>query len=198
MKIEKKKVTDNAKLSAVEKGAIASVLGIAATFSLTACTPGAESGDVMGPVDNPESSNDSQVQPSSSSQIDIPKSNEALSSSAIEALSSVAGPLSSSSVAATSSEAAPTSSATSSSDSVSSSSDAAPNSSSVSSSSNTAPSSSSIDSRIEIVPQSSSVDIKNLVPVPIDSINLILCPDSTHSCLITSMVTTFEHDDLQA
>lgn len=181
MKIEKKKVTDNAKLSAVEKGAIASVLGIAATFSLTACTPGAESGNVMSPVDNPESSNDSQVQPSSSSQIDIPKSNEALSSSAIEALSSVAGPLSSSSIAATSSETAPTSSATNSSDS-------APSSSSI----NEKPEIrvETIEPEIIIVPKSSTSEPKR-------------CDSTVEICIINempvmSMVTTFETTDLQA
>ena len=46
---------------------------------------------------------------------------------------------------------------------------------------------------------SSDIDIK---PVPIDTIDLnprvYLCPDGTTSCLMVSMVTTFEHDDIQA
>ena len=46
---------------------------------------------------------------------------------------------------------------------------------------------------------SSDIDIK---PAPIDTIDLnprvYLCPDGTTSCLMVSMVTTFEHDDIQA
>ena len=98
MKIEKKKVTGIKKQSAFVKGAIASAFGMAATFSLSACIGEAESGQVIGPVENPESSSDTDFLPSSSSELDIPKSQEALSSSAIEALSSAAEKLSSSSI----------------------------------------------------------------------------------------------------
>ena len=98
MKIEKKKVTGIKKQSAFVKGAIASAFGMAATFSLSACIGEAESGQVIGPVENPESSSDTDFLPSSSSELDIPKSQEALSSSAIEALSSAAEKLSSSSM----------------------------------------------------------------------------------------------------
>ena len=46
---------------------------------------------------------------------------------------------------------------------------------------------------------SSDIDIK---PAPIDTIDhnprVYLCPDGTTSCLMVSMVTTFEHDDIQA
>jgi hypothetical protein len=98
MKIEKKKVTGIKKQSAFVKGAIASAFGMAATFSLSACMGEAESGQVVGPVENPDSSSDTESLPSSSSELDIPKSQEALSSSAIEALSSAADKLSSSSL----------------------------------------------------------------------------------------------------
>ena len=190
MKIEKKKVTGIKKPSAVVKGAIASAFGIAATFSLSACIDNAEAGDVIGPVENPESSGDTESQPSSSSVIDIPKSQEALSSSAIEALSSAAEKLSSSSVepiieagilppyedvpdANSSSDAIPASSA----NIPSSSSEAAEQSSS-----------------------SSDIGIQILDPAPTDTnynprIHICNDPDG---CMIFSMVTTFEQDDLQA
>ena len=191
MKIEKKKVTGNAKLSATEKGAIASVLGMAATFSLTACISGAESGEVIGPIEYPESSNDAEILQSSSSQVDIPKSNEALSSSAIEALSSVAGPLSSSSAAApASSDTAPTSSVAS----------------------ETAPSSSSISEmpeiRVETVepdiiiePQSSPSERKKCGVN--DPSCTPVCDSRVEICFerelpVMSMVTTFETTDLEA
>ena len=50
--------------------------------------------------------------------------------------------------------------------------------------------------------QSSSSSYIDIKPAPIDTIDLnprvYLCPDGTTSCLMVSMVTTFEHDDIQA
>ena len=57
----------------------------------------------------------------------------------------------------------------------------------------------------EVTEQSSSssdIDVKKIDPAPIDTIDqnprVYLCPDGTTSCLMVSMVTTFEHDDIQA
>ena len=97
MKIEKKIVKNSAKLSLAAKSAIAASFGIAAV-ALTACE---ESGDVAAPdptdLEKPETGAPETETPSSSSVVDIPLSHEALSSSAVEALSSAAKPLSSSS-----------------------------------------------------------------------------------------------------
>lgn len=97
MKIEKKIVRNSATLSLAAKSAIAASLGIA-TVALTACE---ESGSVAAPerpdLENPETGAPENETPSSSSVVDIPLSHEALSSSAVEALSSAAEPLSSSS-----------------------------------------------------------------------------------------------------
>ena len=97
MKIEKKIVKNSAKLSLVAKSAIAASLGIvAATF--TACE---ESGSLAAPeqpdLQNPDTGAPETETSSSSSVVDIPLSHETLSSSAVEALSSAAKPLSSSS-----------------------------------------------------------------------------------------------------
>ncbi len=50
--------------------------------------------------------------------------------------------------------------------------------------------------------QSSSSSDTDIKPAPIDTIDLnprvYLCPDGTTSCLMVSMVTTFEQDDIQA
>lgn len=93
MKIEKKKVTGNSRLSSATKAGVASLLGMSAILT-SGCLSDAESGQVIGPVEpdnnNPNSSDDSetpQIQ-SSSSVVDIPLSQERLSSEAIEALSS--------------------------------------------------------------------------------------------------------------
>ena len=92
MKIEKKIVKNSAKLSLAAKSAIAASFGIAAV-ALTAC---AESGDVAAPdptdLEKPETGAPETETPSSSSVVDIPLSHEALSSSAVEALSSAAEP----------------------------------------------------------------------------------------------------------
>lgn len=97
MKIEKKIVRNSATLSLAAKSAIAASFGIAAV-ALTACE---ESGDVAAPdptdLEKPETGAPENETPSSSSVVDIPLSHEALSSSAVEALSSAAEPLSSSS-----------------------------------------------------------------------------------------------------
>ena len=93
MKIEKKIVKNSAKLSIAAKSAIAASFGIAAV-ALTACE---ESATAASPAQNPETGAPKNETPSSSSVVDIPLSHEALSSSAVEALSSAAEPLSSSS-----------------------------------------------------------------------------------------------------
>ena len=93
MKIEKKIVKNCAKLSIAAKSAIAASFGIAAV-ALTACE---ESATATSPAQNPETGVPENETPSSSSVVDIPLSHEALSSSAVEALSSAAEPLSSSS-----------------------------------------------------------------------------------------------------
>lgn len=97
MKIEKKIVRNSVKLSLAAKSAIAASLGIAAV-ALTACE---ESGTAAAPeqpdLQNPDTGVPENETPSSSSVVDIPLSHEALSSSAVEALSSAAEPLSSSS-----------------------------------------------------------------------------------------------------
>ena len=93
MKIEKKKVTGNSRLSSATKVGVASLLGMSAILT-SGCLSDAESGQVIGPVepdnDNPNSSDASETPEiqSSSSVVDIPLSQERLSSEAIEALSS--------------------------------------------------------------------------------------------------------------
>ena len=60
--------------------------------------------------------------------------------------------------------------------------------------------SSSSESTPDAQPSSSSdIDVKKIDPAPIDTNpRVYLCPDGTTSCLMVSMVTTFEHDDVQA
>ena len=93
MKIEKKKVTGNSRLSSATKAGVASLLGMSAILT-SGCISDAESGQVIGPVEpdnnNPNSSDASETPEiqSSSSVVDIPLSQERLSSEAIEALSS--------------------------------------------------------------------------------------------------------------
>lgn len=103
MKIEKKKVVKNSKLSRFTKSAVAAALGIAASFGTTACddSMSATSGDH--PKQPPETEptcgqTACGEQYSSSSYTDISSSGEHLSSEAIEALSSAMQPLSSSSM----------------------------------------------------------------------------------------------------
>ena len=113
MKIEKKKITGKSQLSNAAKAGAATLLGMTSVF-LSACTGDAESGVPMGPVE-PTSSSDNSANPeieSSSSALDIPLSQEHLSSSSQEALSSSVNAASSSSqvVESSSSEVNPTSS----------------------------------------------------------------------------------------
>jgi hypothetical protein len=88
MKIEKKIVKNSAKLSIAAKSAIAASFGIAAV-ALTACE---ESATAASPAQNHETGAPENETPSSSNVVDIPLSHEALSSSAVEALSSAAEP----------------------------------------------------------------------------------------------------------
>ena len=95
MKIEKKKVTGNSRLSNASKAGVASMLGMSAIL-MSGCTGYAESGAVSGPIDpdnnNPNSSDATQSPEiaSSSSVADIPLSHERLSSSVFEEFSSSA------------------------------------------------------------------------------------------------------------
>ena len=185
MKIEKKKVTGNSRLSNATKAGVASMLGMSAIL-MSGCTGDAESGQVIGPVEpdnnNPNSSDATQspeIQ-SSSSVADIPLSHERLSSEAIEALSSssVQSPSSSSENLASSSSETPISS-----------SEKAVSSSSESSSS----------SFVEHVRSSSSDTV--VPPYPrmcetVDStgIHVIMCHDDDDFPLV-SMVSTYEMFD---
>lgn len=98
MKIEKKKVTGNSRLSNTAKAGVASLLGMSAVL-MSGCLGEAESGQVIGPVEpdnnNPNSSDASETPEiqSSSSIADIPLSHERLSSEAVEALSSSVAPI---------------------------------------------------------------------------------------------------------
>ena len=185
MKIEKKKVTGNSRLSNATKAGVASMLGMSAIL-MSGCTGDAESGQVIGPVEpdnnNPNSSDASEspeIQ-SSSSVADIPLSHERLSSEAIEAFSSssVQSPSSSSENLASSSSETPISS-----------SEKAVSSSSESSSS----------SFVEHVRSSSSDTV--VPPYPrmcetVDStgIHVIMCHDDDDFPLV-SMVSTYEMFD---
>ena len=185
MKIEKKKVTGNSRLSNATKAGVASMLGMSAIL-MSGCTGDAESGQVIGPVEpdnnNPNSSDASEspeIQ-SSSSVTDIPLSHERLSSEAIDALSSssVQSPSSSSENLASSSSETPISS-----------SEKAVSSSSESSSS----------TFVEHVRSSSSDTV--VPPYPrmcetVDStgIHVIMCHDDDDFPLV-SMVSTYEMFD---
>ena len=119
MKIEKKKITGNKQLSAAAKSAIAATLGMAAAFTLNACDDSSSArsddneeplGGIVAPEDpylpdsgsstetassssqaeGPASSSQVENAPSSSSKIvDIPLSQEPVSSSVAEAISSL-------------------------------------------------------------------------------------------------------------
>lgn len=205
MKIEKKIVRNSATLSLAAKSAIAASLGIA-TVTLTACE---ESGTAAAPdqtdTENPETGAPENETPSSSSVVDIPLSHEALSSSAVEALSSAAEPLSSSSFEEpypppeAGTIAAPTDEDI-----------YGPNSSS--SSEEEAQSSSAEEpvplagdpiiveeesSSSEAEQHSSSSTGQECREGDPSCINIHICTDPKDpKCLITSMVTTFEQDDI--
>ena len=193
MKIEKKKVTGNSRLSNATKAGVASMLGMSAIL-MSGCTGDAESGQVIGPVEpdnnNPNSSDATQSPEiaSSSSVADIPLSHERLSSEAIEALSSssVQSPSSSSENLASSSSETPISS-----------SEKAVSSSSESSSSTFVEKPRSSSS----VKEESSSSTEVVPPWPrdcnkIDSmgVNVIMCHDDDDFPLV-SMVSTYEMFD---
>ena len=103
MKIEKKKVVKNSKLSRFTKTAVAAALGFAASFGTTACDDSVSATGGDHPKQPPETEPTCGLaacgeQYSSSSYTDISSSGEHLSSEAIEALSSAMQPLSSSSM----------------------------------------------------------------------------------------------------
>lgn len=239
MKIEKKKVVKNSKLSRFTKSAVAAALGIVASFGTTACDDSVSATGSANKTQEPEPTCGEAAcgeQFSSSSYTDISSSGEHLSSEAIEALSSAVQPLSSSSTAFPPPESGSPmadSESSMSSERLSSSSVEKPSSSSYEpppeagilppyedSSSSETLSSSSIEepeplagdpiitesSSSESTPStqsssSSDIYIKIIDPAPIDTNynpRIHLCPDGTGSCLIYSMVTTFEQDDIQA
>ena len=218
MKIEKRKISGGKPLSATAKSAIAATLGMAAAFTLNACDDSSSAkdddveplGGIVAPDEyrgDPESSSEAAspasssetaepetssetVSPASSSSktVDIPLSQEPVSSSLMDAISSA---LESSSSAAepTSSETAPASSAIA---PESSSETVQPGSSSV-----TPASSSSINgwgdpvvNPCEGVPAGTSVDYGG---------QLYLCPNSSSSGggMMFSMISTFERTDIE-
>ena len=219
MKIEKRKISGGKPLSAAAKSAIAATLGMAAAFTLNACDDSSSAkdddveplGGIVAPDEyrgDPESSSEA-ASPASSSEtaepetssetdspassssktVDIPLSQEPVSSSLMEAISSA---LESSSSAAepTSSETAPASSAIA---PESSSETVQPGSSSV-----TPASSSSINgwgdpvvNPCEGVPAGTEVEYGG---------QLYLCPNSSSSGggMMFSMISTFERTDIEA
>ena len=209
MKIEKKKVVKNSKLSRFTKSAVAAALGIAASFGTIACDDSVSATGGDHPKQPPETEPTCGQaacgeQYSSSSYTDISSSGERLSSEALEALSSAKQPLSSSSMVFPPPE---------------SGSPMMMSSESHSSSSVEKPSSSSYEpppeagilppyeesSSSESTPDAQSSSSKTEVPVPqitpvIDTLNprIHLCEDPNNpGCLIESMVTTFEQSDIQ-
>lgn len=223
MKIEKKKVVKSSKLSRFTKSAVAAALGIAASFGTTACddsisATGREPSKQPGPEPTcGEVECGSEF--SSSSYTDISSSGEHLSSEAIEALSSAKQPLSSSSMVFP-----PPESGSPMADLSSSSYEPPPEAGILppyeeSSSSETLSSSSIVEpeplagdpivtesSSSESTPDAQSSSSKIEVPDPritpvIDTLSprIHLCEDPNDPrCLIESMVTTFEQDDIQA
>ena len=200
MKIEKKKVVKSSKLSNFAKSAVAAALGIAASIGTTACD---DSISAIGGDKKQEPEPTCEVECgsefSSSSYTDISSSGEHLSSEAIEALSSAKLPKSSSSII---SAGIPHTYSSSSVKQPSSSSYEPPLQAGIlppyeDSSSSETPSSSS-----EEKSSSSEADIPDprIIPV-IDTLSprIHLCEDPNDPrCLIESMVTTFEQDDIQA
>ena len=181
MKIEKKKVIGNSRLSKATKAGVASLLGMSAIL-MSGCLDDAESSPVAGPIEPDNNTPKSPENTSSSSVADIPLSHERLSSEAIEALSS------SSSVQTPSS----------SSENIASSSSETPISSSEKAVSSSSESSSS--TFVEHVRSSSSDTV--IPPYPrmcetVDStgIHVIMCHDDDRG-MIASMVSTYEMLDL--
>ena len=87
MKIEKKKVIGNSRLSKATKAGVASLLGMSAIL-MSGCLDEAESSPVAGPIEPDNNTPKSPEVESSSSAADIPLSHERLSSEVVEALSS--------------------------------------------------------------------------------------------------------------
>ena len=201
MKIEKKKVVKRSKLSNFAKSAVAAALGIAASIGSTACDDSisAIGGDKKQEPEPTCGEVECGSEFSSSSYTDISSSGEHLSSEAIEALSSAKLPKSSSSII---SAGIPHTYSSSSVKQPSSSSYEPPLQAGIlppyeDSSSSETPSSSS-----EEKSSSSEADIPDprIIPV-IDTLSprIHLCEDPNDPrCLIESMVTTFEQDDIQA
>ncbi len=201
MKIEKKKVVKRSKLSHLAKSAVAAALGIAASIGSTACDDSisAIGGDKKQEPEPTCGEVECGSEFSSSSYTDISSSGEHLSSEAIEALSSAKQPKSSSSII---SAGIPHTYSSSSVKQPSSSSYEPPLQAGIlppyeDSSSSETPSSSS-----EEKSSSSEADIPDprIIPV-IDTLSprIHLCEDPNDPrCLIESMVTTFEQDDIQA
>ena len=195
MKIEKKKVSGNSRLSNATKAGVASMLGMSAIL-MSGCTGYAESGAVSGPIDpdnnNPNSSDATQSPEiaSSSSVANIPLSHERLSSEAIEALSSssVQTPSSSSENLVSSSSETPISS-----------SEKAVSSSSESSSSTFVE---RVRSSSSVKEESRSSSSDTVVPpyprmcetVDSTGIHVIMCQDDDRG-MIASMVSTYEMFD---
>lgn len=195
MKIEKKKVIGNSRLSKATKAGVASLLGMSAIL-MSGCLDDAESSPVAGPIEpdnnNPNSSDASETPEiqSSSSVADIPLSHERLSSEAIEALSSssVQSPSSSSENLASSSSETP-----------SSSSEEVVSSSSESSSSTFVE---HVRSSSSVKEESRSSSSDTVVPpyprmcetVDSTGIHVIMCHDDDRG-MIASMVSTYEMFD---
>jgi hypothetical protein len=215
MKIEKKKVLKRLQKNRISQTAIIAALGLSSIFTLNACE---DPSSALRNDDDPDinssndtavsSSNEDPASSSSSKIIDIPKSYEHYSSSSIEALSS----------AARLSAMRPTSSSiTAGIPHVYSSPIVPPSSSSIttpplagdiipiehsSSSSATQPSSSSAnDETIKKNPEIDSTLVPTIVPdfpaIKDSLIRIHLCEDpNSPGCLIESMVTTLETDDI--
>ena len=185
MKIEKKKVSGNSRLSNATKAGVASLLGMSAVF-MSGCLSESESGPIMGPPVNEPSSNSNAIEALSSSSVEKPSSSSRIptsSSGGYHAFSSSREVPSSSSeeIASSSSEEA-----------VSSSSEEAVSS----------PSESSSSTFVEHVRSSSSDTV--VPPWPrertcemVDStgIHVIMCHDDDRG-MIASMVSTYEMLDL--
>ena len=190
MKIEKKKVIGNSRLSKATKAGVASLLGMSAIL-MSGCLDDAESSPVAGPIEPDNNTPKSPENTSSSSVADIPLSHERLSSEAIEALSSssVQSPSSSSENIASSSSETP-----------SSSSEEAVSSSSESSSSTFVE---HVRSSSSIKEESRSSSSDTVVPpyprmcetVDSTGIHVIMCHDDDRG-MIASMVSTYEMLDL--
>jgi len=203
MKIEKKKVSGNARLSKATKAGAATLLGMTSVF-MAACVSDSdpESGTPMAPVE-PTSSSDNSAGPentSSSSIIDIPLSHERLSSSVEEALSSSAEKLSSSSIIPTSSSGGYHAFSSSIATQPSSSSEAAPASSSEESpaSSSSVQSEKNSSSSVRQAPSSSSINYpfeRQCEMVDSTGIKVIMCRDDDRG-MMASMVSTYEMSDM--